>query len=404
MSTGLQPLSELIKTQQKRTILRVLKPEELLITKMEATQDNFNIVVEEGNLPLLHHWKEQHKFKVTELSAVRSGVPEIFDLVTKRTSYFAYSSNHLVLEEVAKLKFMYYLHVTKINVIRPEFVRAGWIEGIQYCLDNNFNNSNDNSNDNINDSSNDNINDSSNDNLFSLYTVEYAIVEAINCKQWLILQLLLAKLTDEYKLQLDTEFKSTKYKITYSSDVDDILNHHGMTRMFHISTIIDAIATKQWVTVKLLMSQLTDKEKLQFKSDILSGLYNISYSPEADDVLRECGMSKLPYFWLATEHGMNPGSGIGYVLSTDVVRDNVGSEGEGYDEDIIYSRTHESGWQISAKICNDYYTWVEKFTAIHPIHGKISGSYGSKVIAESELAFNHFFEHHPFHEFDYGDI
>jgi hypothetical protein len=47
---------------------------------------------------------------------------------------------------------------------------------------------------------------------------------------------------------------------------------------------------------------------------------------------------------------------------------------------------------------------VEDFTASHPVYGKISGSYGNKIIAETELAFNHFFEHHPYEKFDYGDI
>ena len=66
---------------------------------------------------------------------------------------------------------------------------------------------------------------------------------------------------------------------------------------------------------------------------------------------------------------------------------------------------HEkSGWTIEGIIVEDYYEWVNDFTATHPVYGKIKGNFETEVTAESEEAHNHFVENHRYSEWDYYDI
>jgi hypothetical protein len=70
----------------------------------------------------------------------------------------------------------------------------------------------------------------------------------------------------------------------------------------------------------------------------------------------------------------------------------------------LHTRTHKSGWTICGEVKEDYFYWVNDFTAEHPQWGKLSGNFEHEVIAESEEAFNHFINHHKPVEWDYWDI
>jgi hypothetical protein len=73
-------------------------------------------------------------------------------------------------------------------------------------------------------------------------------------------------------------------------------------------------------------------------------------------------------------------------------------------EDGRHSRTHSDGWTITGYICEDWYLWVNEFDAIHPTYGRVHGNYETEVYADSEEAFNHFYQHHPPKVWDYWDI
>lgn len=66
--------------------------------------------------------------------------------------------------------------------------------------------------------------------------------------------------------------------------------------------------------------------------------------------------------------------------------------------------TKASGWVITGKICDDYYQWVRDFEAVHAAYGRVWGSFEDIVYADSEEGFNHFYENHHPHEWDYWDI
>lgn len=62
------------------------------------------------------------------------------------------------------------------------------------------------------------------------------------------------------------------------------------------------------------------------------------------------------------------------------------------------------GWTITGDVREDYYQWVNDFEAEHPHYGKISGNFETEVKAESQEAFDHFWEHHQPQAWDYWDI
>lgn len=75
-----------------------------------------------------------------------------------------------------------------------------------------------------------------------------------------------------------------------------------------------------------------------------------------------------------------------------------------YEYGKKYSRTHESGWTITGAISEDYFEWVNDFTAVHPVYGRASGNFEGTVRFESEEAFNHFWKNHEPDAWDYSDI
>lgn len=84
--------------------------------------------------------------------------------------------------------------------------------------------------------------------------------------------------------------------------------------------------------------------------------------------------------------------------------DEVSNQSIEISKNAICSRTHDSGWTITGRVREDYYTWVNSFEAVHPAYGRVSGDFEDEVEADSEEGFNHFLEHHPYSEWDYHDI
>ena len=64
----------------------------------------------------------------------------------------------------------------------------------------------------------------------------------------------------------------------------------------------------------------------------------------------------------------------------------------------------QSGWTIDGAIMEDYYEWVNSFTATHPLYGTIVGDYEDQITGDSQEALDHFIEHHPPDIWDYYDI
>ena len=69
-----------------------------------------------------------------------------------------------------------------------------------------------------------------------------------------------------------------------------------------------------------------------------------------------------------------------------------------------HSRTHDSGWTITGELHEDYYVWVNDFTATHPELGRVEGNFEGEVMATSEEAFAHFWKNHEPTAWDYMDI
>lgn len=65
---------------------------------------------------------------------------------------------------------------------------------------------------------------------------------------------------------------------------------------------------------------------------------------------------------------------------------------------------NDSGWTIAGEILEDYFEWVREFEATHPDFGRVWGDFQIEVYADSQEAFEHFYENHPPDEWDYWDI
>lgn len=71
---------------------------------------------------------------------------------------------------------------------------------------------------------------------------------------------------------------------------------------------------------------------------------------------------------------------------------------------IVQEKNHPDGWIIRGEIHDDYYQWVNKFEAIHPIYGRVWGDFEEEVFADSEDGYAHFYENHKPYAWDYADI
>lgn len=88
------------------------------------------------------------------------------------------------------------------------------------------------------------------------------------------------------------------------------------------------------------------------------------------------------------------------TLSPSVVEDN-NVELPDYVE---FTKTHENGWTITAFISENYYRWVNEFSAVHPVFGNVWGDFQNFVYADSEEGFQDFYNKFPPNEGDYHDI
>jgi len=70
----------------------------------------------------------------------------------------------------------------------------------------------------------------------------------------------------------------------------------------------------------------------------------------------------------------------------------------------VHKKVHSDGWVIRGEIREDYFCWVNSFTAVHPIYGTVYGDFESEVFADSEEGFDHFYKNHTPTAWDYYDI
>ena len=65
---------------------------------------------------------------------------------------------------------------------------------------------------------------------------------------------------------------------------------------------------------------------------------------------------------------------------------------------------HESGWEISAFIVEDYYEWINEFYAYHEDFGYVYGDFENVVYASSNDALDNFINLYPPEKWDYDEI
>jgi hypothetical protein len=70
----------------------------------------------------------------------------------------------------------------------------------------------------------------------------------------------------------------------------------------------------------------------------------------------------------------------------------------------VRSFTHSDGWTITGLIHENYYMWVNDFTAYHIDYGTVAGDFEYEVTATSEEGLADFIEKHGPRVWDYGDI
>ena len=69
-----------------------------------------------------------------------------------------------------------------------------------------------------------------------------------------------------------------------------------------------------------------------------------------------------------------------------------------------YTFTHDNGWTITSKPNCDYYVWITKFNASHPIYGKVwSGDLNKSINGDNREALRVFLKFCPLCKFDLGD-
>lgn len=77
---------------------------------------------------------------------------------------------------------------------------------------------------------------------------------------------------------------------------------------------------------------------------------------------------------------------------------------EQYPTRSVYTKEHDNGWKLTALIHEDYFYWVNEFSAVHPTLGEVSGDFESVVNSTSKKAYEDFVKNFPYETWDYGDI
>jgi len=137
----IKSLQQLIAIKNKRQILSTLSPTDVTtmrVAQIEPTQENFDIVVEEGNIPLMQDWVGRYGFYIDPISVVRANKGSMLQYFDVGYDYSGEYGFDPVLEEVAKVKNMYYLHKfgsSLSKIIPSEFAKFGWLDGIGYLVE-----------------------------------------------------------------------------------------------------------------------------------------------------------------------------------------------------------------------------------------------------------------------------
>ncbi len=88
---------------------------------------------------------------------------------------------------------------------------------------------------------------------------------------------------------------------------------------------------------------------------------------------------------------------------SDVSDDIFSTNSRNYHWNKVYTKTHNDGWTITAKIEAEYeYLWVEVFEATHETYGKVYGDFNDKVYCTSKEAYDDFIENHPVYIMNYN--
>lgn len=65
---------------------------------------------------------------------------------------------------------------------------------------------------------------------------------------------------------------------------------------------------------------------------------------------------------------------------------------------------NKSGWAVIGEVQEDYFVWMDSFTARHKEYGTVKGSFEGIIKFTSKKGLEHFMKHHGPHEWDMGDI
>lgn len=65
---------------------------------------------------------------------------------------------------------------------------------------------------------------------------------------------------------------------------------------------------------------------------------------------------------------------------------------------------HDDWWKVEWKVMEDYFEWVNYFTAEHPVYWKVWWDFEQEVYADTEEWYNDFYSKHKPYAWDYMDI
>lgn len=114
-------------------------------------------------------------------------------------------------------------------------------------------------------------------------------------------------------------------------------------------------------------------------------------------------MSVVKKYGVDYHHEYKKSGNYALTLNSDEVTD-IKFEPDRADTNTCFTKTHKSGWTISAFLHQDWYVWVNEFVAIHRRLGTVSGDYESEIVASSNASFDDFYKNHTPNSWDYYDI
>ena len=88
-----------------------------------------------------------------------------------------------------------------------------------------------------------------------------------------------------------------------------------------------------------------------------------------------------------------------YTLHPSEVAENYN-----VNDGVAYTRTHKDGWTISGEITEDWYEWVNDFSATKNDGSFVKGNFEWEIQASSVEAVEDFIKNHTPSYWDYWDI